>query len=116
MSVAERLDEEPKYRRNRDRSYEQRAALIECIICHRIFSVRMRAARAIKAGQRKPVCHLCAGGVVVVVDDAMRSFWLEQFTMDEIRQIGEWAWGPVAKWDPSWRDGTGFMPTTIPGL
>jgi hypothetical protein len=87
-----------------------------CSECGRPFSVRMRAYRKIRVGERLPVCHLCSYDVPLVITDELRLFWLERFEMDEILQVAEHAWGPRKDWGDGWRDGFEFLPTRIPGL
>lgn len=59
-----------------------------CEDCGRPFSVRARALRAIRAGDRSERCGFCIHGSPLVVTDELRRWWLERFSMEEIRLMG----------------------------
>lgn len=96
-----------------ERPWEDRCAIIMCEDCGRVFSVRARAERAIRRGERTAKCHMCRRGVPLVVDDVMRAFWLSLYTMAELVEIAEASWGPRSDWPESWRKGFTFVPSTI---
>jgi hypothetical protein len=60
-----------KYRRNADRKYENRAAVVTCIACGRIFAVKLRGLRATRFRERLPTCHLCQYKVLLFVDHTL---------------------------------------------
>lgn len=83
-----------------------------CDVCGNEFGVKPRQARAIRAGTRKQTCTFCVGTGggkrLIPVKGIHRQFWLERFSMQEILEIAEAAWGPVADWTPEWREGFVF--------
>lgn len=91
----------------------ERCAIVICECCGRVFSVSSRAERAIRSGHRSAKCSLCMYRVELVVDDHLRSFWLELYPASELREIAEAAWGPREKWSSDWRDGFTFLPSLL---
>ncbi len=77
--------------------------------CGRTFSLKPRAARALAAGDRSPLCRWCRYGVTMLVTDEERQFWLDRFTAVEIREMGR-ALDMLCPGD--WRAGFTF---TLPG-
>lgn len=79
---------------------QDKAALVSCFDCGRIYSVTARRARQIRAGDGVPRCDSCrsSAAVRVNVTDAHREFWQERFTETEIVEMAEAIWGPRSQW------------------
>lgn len=81
-----------------------------CSSCGHEYGVHSRQARALKAGTREPLCSFCrtpGDGPYrrqFKVTEADRQFWLDRFTIMEIRIIAETCWGPVDEWTDGWKD------------
>lgn len=123
---------------SRTRARDAQWALVFCESCPRPFTVKARAARAIRAGTRTALCESCVlerrqenlrrarearagqqaelpepdadGKRPLRVTSEMRVFWWFQFSDAEIVEMAEDMWGPRSKWDESWRDGYHFDP------
>lgn len=94
------------------------AALVRCSEpgCGRFYAVGARALRAIRAGERSARCPLCAYRVRLIVTDELRAFWIERFTLAEIRAIALASWGDPGEdgdWGGGWRDGFEFAPSRL---
>lgn len=92
--------------------------LLLCEDCGRPFHLTARQGRAIRAEKRSARCRSCRRVVKqVVVSSEHYEFWLSRFTMSELVEIAEWAWGDVDTWKPGWRDGIVFDdPPSLPPL
>lgn len=67
--------------------------MVQCEVCHLAFDCSARSGRDIKAGRVQPRCVLHRRrrrkGTVTAT---MRRYWLDRFTMDEIREMAEAFW------------------------
>ena len=68
-----------------------------CNDCDFEFEVSARWARKIRRGECKQICPSCRrGGAAprLEVTDADRAYWLERFTLEEIRELALGIWTP----------------------
>lgn len=107
---------------------DDQLAVVACETCPRVFTVRARRLREITAGRAPAMCESCrkdagsAGGRPaeghvpggqLVVDDAMRAFWADQFSLAELVEMATAAWGPPGSWGREWRHGFVFVGSEV---
>ena len=60
-----------------------------------MYGVALRTLRDMRLKDRLPVCLLCRNGHAIVVGAEEKLFWLDRFTISEIREMAEATFGPL---------------------
>lgn len=72
---------------------------IPCVTCTLQYTVRARTLRDMITSGRDPVCALCRKGVKFVKLNKWHfRYWLNRYSLSELLEIAESAYGPVDTW------------------
>lgn len=93
--------------------------MLGCEGCGRRFEIKSRAYRSYLAGERTALCRYCdtrKGIPRPVVKNEHCLYWLERFSVAEIKDLAEACWGQREFWEAGWREDFEFAHTLRSGF
>lgn len=71
---------------------------VPCVTCRGQYSLRPRTLRDLIKSGRDPVCSFCRMGVRVKITRWHLRYWLNRYSLAELLEIAETAYGPIETW------------------